>query len=147
MRPSISMPGYGYFDNMSYFFSHNGFSIVDRSNFTRDEITFANIRGVCDEDLFRKTIQESDRSWTAGKPFFSMVMTTSNHRPYTYPAGKIDIAAGTGRGGGVKYADYAVGQFIEQAQKRPWFKDTVFVFVADHCAASAGSTRASGQEI
>ena len=92
--------GYGYFDNMSYFFSHNGFSIVDRSNFTRDEITFANIWGVCDEDLFKKTIQESDKSWTAGKPFFSMVMTTSNHRPYTYPAGKIDIRGGHGEGRG-----------------------------------------------
>ncbi len=132
--------GYGYFDNMSYFFSHNGFSIVDRSSFAKDEITFANIWGVCDEDLFRKTIREADRSWTAGKPFFSMVMTTSNHRPYTYPAGKIDIAPGAGRGGGVKYADHAIGHLIEQARTRPWFKDTIFVFVADHCAASAGST-------
>jgi phosphoglycerol transferase MdoB-like AlkP superfamily enzyme len=41
-----------------------------------------------------------------------MVMTTSNHRPYTYPAGKIDIPSATGRGGGVKYADYAVGQLM-----------------------------------
>ena len=59
--------GYGYFDNMSYFFSHNGFSIVDRSSFAKDEITFANIWGVCDEDLFKKTIREADRSWKAGQ--------------------------------------------------------------------------------
>ncbi len=132
--------GHGYFDNMNYFFSHNGFSIVDRSAFEKNEVTFANIWGVCDEDLFRKTVQEGDRSFAAGKPFFSMVMTTSNHRPYTYPDGKIDVPSGTGRGGGVKYADYAIGRLIREARTRPWFRDTLFVIVADHCAASAGRT-------
>jgi len=63
----------------------------------------------------------------------------SNHRPYTYPEGKIDIPSKTGRGGGAKYADYAIGRFLEKARKEPWFDDTVFVFIADHCAASAGS--------
>ncbi|AJY69203.1 sulfatase [Geobacter sulfurreducens] len=132
--------GYGYFDNMNAFFSANGFDIVDRNSFAQDEITFANIWGVCDEDLFRKTIRESRASFAAGRPFFSMVMTTSNHRPFTYPAGKIDIPSKTGRDGGVKYADYAIGRFLAEARKEPWFKDTVFVFVADHCASSAGKT-------
>jgi phosphoglycerol transferase MdoB-like AlkP superfamily enzyme len=113
---------------------------VDRNNFAPDEITFANIWGVCDEDLFRKTIREARESHEAGRPFFSMVMTTSNHRPYTYPEGSIDIPSKTGRKGGVKYADHAIGKFIEEARKEPWFKDTVFVFVADHCASSAGKT-------
>uniref|UniRef100_A0A831UCB2 Alkaline phosphatase family protein n=1 Tax=Geobacter metallireducens TaxID=28232 RepID=A0A831UCB2_GEOME len=132
--------GYGYFDNMNAFFSGNGFDIVDRNSFSQDEITFANIWGVCDEDLFRKTIQESRKSFEAGRPFFSMVMTTSNHRPFTYPEGRIDIPPKTGRSGGVKYADHALGKFIEAARKEPWFKDTVFVIVADHCASSAGKT-------
>ncbi|CAG0975633.1 LTA synthase family protein [Geobacter sp.] len=132
--------GFGYFDNMNAFFSANGFDIVDRNNFAKDEITFANIWGVCDEDLFRKTIRESRESYEAGHPFFSMVMTTSNHRPYTYPKGRIDIPPKKGRSGGVKYADYAIGKLIEEARKEPWFKDTVFVFVADHCANSAGKT-------
>ncbi len=132
--------GYGYFDNMNAFFSGNGFDIVDRNNFAKDEITFANVWGVCDEDLFRKTIKEGRQSYEAGRPFFSMVMTTSNHRPFTYPEGRIDIPPKTGRDGGVKYADYAIGKFIKEARKEPWFKDTVFVFVADHCAGSAGKT-------
>lgn len=132
--------GYGYFDNMNYFFSHNGFDVVDRSDFARDEITFSNAWGVCDEDLFRKVVEEAGKSHDAGKPFFSMVMTASNHRPYTYPEGKIDIPPGAGRGGGVKYADYAIGRLIENAKRQPWFDDTVFVIVADHCAASAGKT-------
>lgn len=132
--------GYGYFDNMNAFFSGNGFDIVDRSDFAPEEISFANIWGVCDEDLFRKVVQEATHSYQRRKPFFSIVMTTSNHRPYTYPEGKVDIPSKSGRGGGVKYADYALGRLIAEAQKQPWFDDTIFVIVADHCAASAGST-------
>ncbi len=132
--------GYGYFDNMNAFFSGNGFTVVDRADFTRDEISFANIWGVCDEDLFRKVIREADASHAAGKPFFSMVMTTSNHRPYTYPEGRIDIPSKTGRKGGVKYADYSIGRLIAEASHEPWFKDTIFVIIADHCASSAGKT-------
>lgn len=132
--------GYGYFDNMNVFFSGNGFKVVDRSDFGKDEVTFANIWGVCDEDLFRKTIREANASHANGRPFFSMVMTTSNHRPFTYPEGRIDIPAKTGRSGGVKYADYAIGRFIAKASREPWFKDTIIVIVADHCANSAGKT-------
>lgn len=132
--------GHGYFDNMNAFFSGNGYRIVDRSDFDESEISFSNIWGVCDEDLFRKVIKEANVSHAAKKPFFSMVMTTSNHRPFTYPAGRIDIPAKTGRKGGVKYADYAIGRLIAEAADKPWFKDTVFVIVADHCAGSAGKT-------
>ena len=132
--------GYGYFDNMNAFFSGNGFSVVDRAAFAKEEITFANVWGVCDEDLFRKTIREAGLSHAAGKPFFSMVMTTSNHRPFTYPEGRIDIKSKTGRHGGVKYADYAIGRLLAEAKSQPWFKDTVFVFIADHCASSAGKS-------
>jgi len=132
--------GYGYFDNMNAFFAGNGFKVVDRANFAKNEITFANVWGVCDEDLFRKTIREASASHAAGKPFFSMVMTTSNHRPFTYPEGRIDIPSKAGRNGGVKYADYAIGRFIAEASREPWFKETIFVFVADHCASSAGKT-------
>ena len=68
-------------------------------------------------------------------------MTTSNHRPFTYPDGRIDIASPGGRDGGVKYTDFAIGQFIEASRSKPWFKDTLFVIVADHCASVAGKTK------
>ncbi len=132
--------GYGYFDDMNHFFANNGFDIVDRTDFGEGEISFANVWGVCDEDLFSKTIREAGKSHAGGRPFFSMVMTTSNHRPFTYPEGKIDIPSHTGREGGVKYADYAIGRFLEQAGKEAWFHETLFVIVADHCAGSAGKT-------
>jgi phosphoglycerol transferase MdoB-like AlkP superfamily enzyme len=65
-------------------------------------------------------------------------MTTSNHRPYTYPSKKINIASGTGRNGAVKYTDYALQQLFQKASQKAWFKNTIFVIVADHCASSAG---------
>ncbi len=130
--------GHGYFDNMNDYFGHNGFQIVDRNNFEENEVTFANVWGVCDEDLFNKSIQEADKSYADKKPFFSFIMTTSNHRPYTYPDGKIDIPSHTGRWGGVKYTDYAIHASLAKAAKKPWFNDTLFVFVADHNGGSAG---------
>lgn len=130
--------GYGYFDNMDYFFEQNGFDVVDRTDLGDDEKTFTNVWGVCDEDILRRTIKEADRSYQAGKPFFNFVMTTSNHRPFTYPEGKIDIPSHSGRKGGVKYTDYSIGEFIKAAHTKPWFNTTIIVIVADHCGSSAG---------
>ncbi|MCZ4694474.1 alkaline phosphatase family protein [Ancylomarina euxinus] len=132
--------GNGYFDNMNYFFGNSGYDIIDHKNFSDDEITFENAWGVCDEDLFTKAIQVADSAYKDGKPFHNFIMTTSNHRPYTYPEGKIDIPSHSGRKGAVKYTDYAIAKFFRDAKKHPWFKNTIFVVVADHCASSAGKT-------
>ncbi len=129
--------GHGYFDNMNYFFSHNGFGIVDQTDFKTSEITHKTIWGVCDEDLFRRVIKEADKTAAHHRPFFFFVMTVSNHRPYTYPEGRIDIKSPS-KLGSVKYADWAIGYLIREAKKHSWFKNTVFIFVADHNARSAG---------
>lgn len=144
--------GDGYFDNMNNYFGGNGFNIVDRgrgflldssikttrTNINDDEVTFENAWGVCDEDIYTKVIKEADEAYLNKKPFFNFVMTTSNHRPFTYPDGKIDIPSGTGRDGGIKYTDYAIDNFLKQAKTKPWYNNTVFVIMADHCASSAG---------
>jgi len=146
--------GNGYFDNMNAFFGGNGYKIVDQKQMAPSEITFSNAWGVSDEDLFARALKEADASVAAGHRFFQHVMTVSNHRPFTYPAGRITPPHQTGaanladrtltryveqtREGGVRYTDYAIGKFLEQARTRPWFKDTLFVFVADHTASSAG---------
>lgn len=132
--------GFGYFDNMNYFFGNNGYRVIDR-NSPEADITFANVWGACDEDLYRWTMREADAAHTKGQPFHFFVMTTSNHRPFTFPEGKIDLPSKiSGRAGAVKYTDFAIGQFIRDAASKPWFKNTVFVIVADHCASSAGKT-------
>lgn len=133
--------GWSYFDNMKSFFSGNGYSIVDRSSFDQKEITFSNVWGVCDEDMYNKALKVFNKDALSGKPFFAHIMTVSNHRPFTYPEGKVDISPKKkSRDGGVKYTDYAIGKFMEEAKKQPWFRNTVFIFVADHCASSAGKT-------
>ncbi len=143
--------GDGYFDNMNTFFGGQGFTIVDRNrgnpldddiktqriNIEDKEVTFENAWGICDEDIYHKTIQQADVNYKSGKPFFHFIMTTSNHKPYSFPEGKIDMAQGS-RESAVKYTDYAIGKFIASAKTKPWFDNTVFVIVADHCASSAG---------
>lgn len=132
--------GYGYFDNMNYFMGNNGFQIVDRTAWDKKEITFANAWGAADEDTFNKIIKEADKSYAQDKPFLTFALTISNHRPYTYPDNRIDLPSKiSGREGGVKYADYAIGKFIEDAKQKPWFDNTIFVFIADHTAGAAGS--------
>jgi phosphoglycerol transferase MdoB-like AlkP superfamily enzyme len=133
--------GYGYFDNMNAYFNANDYRVVDRTDFSQASIVFENIWGVADESLFANVLDVIDRGAATGKPVFTHVMTTSNHRPFTYPAGRIDIPSPGGREGGVKYTDWAIGRFIEDARSRPWFDETLFVIVADHCAAVAGKTR------
>lgn len=130
--------GYGYFDNMNAFFAGNGFDVVDRTAFAKGEYGFANVWGIADDDVFAKSVRMADASYKAGKPFMQMIMTTSNHRPYTYPEGRISLPPKSGRTGGVMYADYSVGKLVEWAREKPWFKDTVFVFVADHTAGASG---------
>jgi phosphoglycerol transferase MdoB-like AlkP superfamily enzyme len=135
--------GFGYFDNMNAYFAGNGYDVIDRSSMPSEKVGFANVWGVADEYLLDRAMEELDAGDAAGKPIFAHVMTTSNHRPFTFPAGRIDIPSKTGRDGAVKYTDYAIGRFIEQARKKPWFDKTIFIIMADHCASSAGRERLS----
>lgn len=133
--------GDAFFDNMQDFFGGNGYDIVDKSSLKPNEISFSNIWGVCDEDMAKKAIQVMNNEAKTDKPFFNHWMTVSNHRPFTYPEGKISISGtAKSREGGVMYTDYALKQFFEMAKKQTWFKNTVFVIVADHCASSSGKT-------
>ncbi len=133
--------GNGLMDNMNYFFRNNGYRVLDQPAKLKADpatkIAFFNAWGASDEDLFDWAVADADKSFAAGKPFHQFVMTTSNHRPFTWPAGRIDPKL-TSREGAVAYTDYAIGKLLKDASTKPWFKDTVFVFVADHCASVAG---------
>lgn len=132
--------GYGYFDNMNGYFAGNDYRVVDRTDFPKASVGFGNVWGVADEFLYDNSLAQLDRAHASGKRFMAHIMTTSNHRPYTYPDGRIDIPSPGKREGAVKYTDYAIGHFIDQARNKPWFDDTLFVIVADHCASAAGKT-------
>jgi phosphoglycerol transferase MdoB-like AlkP superfamily enzyme len=144
--------GDGYFDNMNQYFGSNGFDIIDRGRnlmvgddfntkrtiIADKDVHFENAWGISDEDLYDAVIRDADEKNAAGKPFYDFVMTTSNHKPFTYPDGKIDIPSKTGREGAVKYTDYAIKQLFAKIKNKPWYNNTVVILVADHCASSAG---------
>jgi phosphoglycerol transferase MdoB-like AlkP superfamily enzyme len=130
--------GYARFDNMDVYFGNNHYQTIDRSQFPKQHRGFGNIWGLADEYLYDYALEQMDRDAASGKPFLMHLMTTSNHTPFTFPDGRIDRHRS--RQGAVKYSDYAVGRFIEMARSKPWFKDTLFVVVADHCASSKGRT-------
>ncbi|HET9056539.1 MAG TPA: LTA synthase family protein [Chitinophagaceae bacterium] len=133
--------GNSFFDNMGYFFLHNDYQVIDRANFPKNAVHFETAWGVADEDLFTKALKEMDKSYDAGKLFFNHIMTVSNHRPYTFPQGRIDRNPDEQtREGVVKYSDYCIGKFLNEAKIKPWFSNTIFVIVADHCAKVAGKT-------
>jgi len=139
-RTSFLYGGYGYFDNMNAFFGGNGFDVLDRRSI--ESVRFENIWGVSDEDLFDRSLSYLDAVHAEGRPFFSIIMTTSNHKPFTFRRGLEHLgipAEGGGRAAGVRYADYALGRFLREAESHDWFDDTIFVVAADHGARVYGA--------
>lgn len=138
-QTSFLYGGYGYFDDMNAFYAGNGYAVLDRKDI--EHVRFENIWGVSDEDLFDRAIEHFSDLHSRHQPFFSIVMTTSNHKPYTFRPGLESLGIppeGGGRAAGVKYADHALGYFLREAEKQPWFDDTIFVVVADHGARVYG---------
>jgi phosphoglycerol transferase MdoB-like AlkP superfamily enzyme len=136
-QPTFIYGGYGTFDNMNHFFRHNGYRVVDRTDIA--DPRFSNIWGVSDEDLLRHALAVYDDQHARGERIFSVVMSTSNHKPFTFPAGVPGVPEnGGGREAGVRYADYAIGRFIEALRAKPYFRDTAVVIVADHGARVYG---------
>jgi len=128
------------FDNMKASFLGNGFTrIYEQADFASP--VFTGTWGVSDEDLF----DEAHKIFMAHaeKPFFALVLTTSNHDPFEFPDGRIQLyeQPKMTRHNAIKYADYALGKFFEQARQAPYFANTVFLIIADH------STRLRGEDL
>lgn len=133
--------GRAYFDNMGDFARQNAFdTVVDQSDFADREITFSTIWGVCDDDLFNRSLSELDKLAAKGAPFFATILTVSNHKPYTFPAGRIAFdPEKRKRAYAVRYADHALGEFLGKAQSHDFFRNTLFVILGDHGARVYGS--------
>jgi len=92
--------------------------------------------GVSDEDMFMRAAVEMDRMCAKG-PAFALLQTLSNHAPFDLPppAPFHDITGPQHllpRLNGLRYADWALGKFFDTVSQKPWFKDTLFVLLADH---------------
>jgi phosphoglycerol transferase MdoB-like AlkP superfamily enzyme len=130
--------GRGLFDGMRSFAVRNGYDrFVEQKHF--EHPTFTTIWGVCDEDLFLRGVEEFRELAKTGQPFCGTILSVSNHKPYTYPKGKIpEDPDQRRRENAVKYSDYALGRFFEAARKEAFWTNTLFVVVADHGARVYG---------
>ena len=133
--------GEKHFDNMASFFYGNGFqTIIDQQDYQNPKFTAT--WGVSDEDLFDKANETFSKLHDEGKPFFSLVFSSSNHDPFEFPDGKIELyeQPKATRNNSAKYADYAVGHFFELAKKSNYWNDTIFLVIADHDSRVAGAS-------
>ncbi|MBO6026217.1 MAG: LTA synthase family protein [Bacteroidales bacterium] len=122
------------YDNMRGFLMANGFDeVIGQSCYPSEEIV--GTWGVPDHVLFDHVVERCNAAVAQG-PFFVAVMTCSDHTPYIIPTNidfkpkNIELSQKA-----VEYADWAIGRFMENASRQPWFENTLFVFVADHGAA------------
>lgn len=125
--------GESHFDNMRSFFMGNGFQqITDQPDFKNP--VFVASWGASDEDLLNKTHEQLMAHHASGKPFFTLAFSSSNHAPFEFPDGRIELyeQPKATDNNAVKYADYAIGEFIKKAKASPYWNDTVFLIVADH---------------
>ena len=122
------------FDNMKGWFLGNGFDeVIDREKF--ENPTFEGTWGVSDEEVTTRANKEYKKYYAKNEKFASVIFSTSNHSPFDFPEDKINLVENEPEKSvknAVKYADYAIGKFIENAKKEAYYKDTIFVIVADH---------------
>jgi len=119
---------------MRGWFLGNGFDeVIDEPKF--ENPSFIGTWGVCDEDLIIRANQEYKKLYLKKKKFASVIFSTSNHTPFDFPDNKIDLIKDIDKKSvknAVKYADFAIGKFIELAKKEKYYKNTIFVVIADH---------------
>jgi len=125
--------GEAHFDNMRRFFMGNGFDhVVDEKDYA--DPVFTGSWGVSDEDLMARAHEEFTLASANDQPFFSLVFSSSNHTPFEFPDGRIELHDTEKQtvNNAVKYADHAIGEFFAKARTSSYWDDTVFLIVADH---------------
>ncbi|MVG15625.1 LTA synthase family protein [Aeromonas jandaei] len=133
--------GESHFDNMRSFFLGNGFTtIVEQKDFTNP--VFKGSWGASDEDLMAKADETFRELHKQGKPFFSLVFSSSNHDPFEFPDNRIALyeQPQQTRNNAAKYADYAIGEFFKKARNSEYWKDTLFLVIADHDSRVSGAS-------
>ncbi len=134
-RTSFIYGGESHFDNMRTYFLYNGTDEITEQKDYKNP-SFVASWGVSDEDLFARANEKFTKWHEQGVPFMSVVFSSSFHDPFDIPEGKVDIGGiqtdEPKRLAAVKYADYALGRFFEAAKQEPYYKDTLFVVIADH---------------
>ena len=127
----------GQFDNAEGFMRANACERV----ITKADYPAADVKttlGVPDDRMFAYALPILDEMANARKPFVAAFMTASDHGPYYVPEYFVPHSTDI-KDQVTEYADYSLRFLIAECMKRPWFANTLFVFVADHGAAIDGT--------
>jgi phosphoglycerol transferase MdoB-like AlkP superfamily enzyme len=128
------------YDNVQNFLIKEKFTqLYGRKYFQKDNLkTKGSIWGVDDHSVNNKMLQLIDNFSKENKSFFALNFTSSTHAPYEVPSLK-DFKAYPLKShkeykylNSLHFADQALEKFFNQASKRPWFDQTIFIFTADH---------------
>lgn len=118
------------YDNMNAFLRTNGFDeIYAQENYPAEKVV--NSFGVQDDFMYQYALPILNEKAKVGEPFFTVLLSISNHPPYVIPpffhphSEKPEEQI-------VEYADWSIRQFMDAAEKQPWFDNTIFVFLGDH---------------
>jgi phosphoglycerol transferase MdoB-like AlkP superfamily enzyme len=132
--------GRALFDGMGAYMRNNGMErVIEQSDYPAG--TFTTAWGVADEAIFDKALAEMDSLYATGKPFYTQILSVSNHKPYLYPEGRIAAdPQARKRDHAVMYADWALGRFMREAKSHPFFENTLFVLMGDHGARVYGAS-------
>lgn len=132
-RTQFIYGGEAHFDNMRGFFTNNGFEDIVDIKKIRNPV-FVGSWGASDEDLFNTAHRELKKLDENSAPFFSLIFTSSNHEPFEFPDNRTPLfeQPRNTANNAVKYADWAMGKFFEQAKQSPYWRNTIFLVVADH---------------
>lgn len=129
-RTSFYYGGDNHFDNMRAFFMHAGFEkIIDKSSFSAKDMDSK--WGAHDHSLYEKVLEDLHNT---RQPFFVSLLTLSSHEPYEVPMKRVIPGADETAlfKNAMVYADRSLGDFFRKAATEPWFKNTLFILVADH---------------
>lgn len=118
------------YDNMNAFLRTNGFDeVYAQENYPSEKVV--NSFGVQDDFMYQYALPILNEKADTGEPFFTVLLSISNHPPYVIPlyfhphSEKLEEQI-------VEYADWSIRQFMDAAEKQPWFDNTIFVFLGDH---------------
>lgn len=118
------------YDNMNAFLRTNGFDeIYAQENYP--SVKVVNSFGVQDDFMYQYALPILNEKAKTGNPFFSVLLSISNHPPYVIPP-YFHPHSEKPEDQIVEYADWSIKQFMETAEKQPWFDHTIFVFLGDH---------------
>jgi len=129
-QTSFFYGGESEFDNYKAFILSHGYQkLIDKNSFDKKDMNSK--WGTYDDLVFAKQLQAMN---TTQQPFFSTILSLTHHEPFELPTaykfGKSDLIQRFKST--AYYTDSCINAYLTKAKKQPWYKNTLFVFVADH---------------